>query len=236
MSALILIIEDEPDLARTVAYNVEKEGFSTEIASTGAAGIQRAIREPHPDLVLLDLMLPDLSGHDVCEQIRSHAATTRLPIIMLTARGEEEDRVKGFEKGADDYVTKPFSVRELLARVRAVLRRSGGSADQKVSILVSGTLRLDIAAHRAWVDEQEIILTAIEYRLICTLMERQGRVQSRSQLIDEVWGMGTAITNRTVDVHVKRLRGKLGSVASGYIDTVWGVGYRFNVPDAQRKS
>ncbi|MGB0640863.1 MAG: winged helix-turn-helix domain-containing protein, partial [Myxococcota bacterium] len=144
--------------------------------------------------------------------------------------------VKGLEKGADDYVTKPFSVRELLARVRAVLRRSGGAADQKMSTLVAGTLRLDTAAHQAWIDEQEITLTVIEYRLICTLMERQGRVQSRSQLIDEVWGMGTAITNRTVDVHVKRLRAKLGPVASEYIDTVWGVGYRFNVPDAQRKA
>ena len=229
MSGLILIIEDEPDLARTVAYNLGKEGFSTELAATGAAGLQRAIRKPYPDLVLLDLMLPDLSGHEVCEQIRSHSANSSVPVIMLTARGEEEDRVKGFEKGADDYVTKPFSVRELTARVRAVLRRSGRTAGQDGGMISAGILRLDTAGHRAWVGSDEIELTAIEYRLIHTLMDRRGRVQSRSQLIDVVWGLGTAITDRTVDVHVKRLRSKLGSVASEYVDTVWGVGYRFNV-------
>ena len=164
MSALILIIEDEPDLARTVAYNVEKEGFSTEIASTGAAGIQRAIREPHPDLVLLDLMLPDLSGHDVCEQIRSHAATTRLPIIMLTARGEEEDRVKGFEKGADDYVTKPFSTTELMARVRAVLRRiRPGLKDDRITV---GDIEIDRVAHKVARNGQDIHLGPTEFRLL----------------------------------------------------------------------
>ncbi len=232
MPALILIIEDEPDLARTIAYNLEKVGFSTHVSATGSAGLQRAFAEPRPDLVLLDLMLPDLSGHEVCEQIREHPTTRAVPVIMLTARGEEEDRVRGFDKGADDYVTKPFSVRELIARIRAVLRRSGATEVDVSDVVRAGVLRLDVGAHRAWISEEEIELTAIEYRLISTFVERRGRVQAREQLIDVVWGMGTAITHRTVDVHVKRLRAKLGPAASEYIDTVWGVGYRFDVPES----
>jgi two-component system phosphate regulon response regulator PhoB len=231
MAEFILIIEDEPDIASTLAYNLEKQGFRTRIEGTGQGGLTRAQGSPTPDLILLDLMLPDISGHDVCERLRSQRRTRSVPIIMLTARGEEEDRVTGFERGADDYVTKPFSVRELIARIRAVLRRVQNDAGEGSVSLRAGVIRVDVDGHRIWVDGEEIELTAIEYRLLNTFVERQGRVQSREQLIDAVWGLGTAITFRTVDVHVKRLRGKLGTEASAYIDTVWGVGYRLVVPD-----
>jgi len=230
MSTLILIIEDEPDIAQTVAYNLEKEGFGTRIAPTGVAGLKAAFVSPGPDLILLDLMLPDMSGHDICAQIRENRKTRSVPIIMLTARGEEEDRITGFAVGADDYVTKPFSPRELLARVKAVLRRSQGNLAGG-EILKAGIIRVDVDAHRAWIGDNEVDFTAVEYRLLCAFLERRGRVQSREQLIDMVWGMGTAITHRTVDVHIKRLRTKLGPVAAEYVDTVWGVGYRFVVPE-----
>jgi len=231
MAELILIIEDEPDIASTLSYNLKKQGFSTQISPTGADGLTRALSRPTPDLILLDLMLPDMSGHQVCKQLRSEQRTKKVPIIMLTARGEEEDRVSGFEHGADDYVTKPYSVRELTGRIQAVLRRCQSAQTEELVSLRAGILRLEVDAHRVWVDGVEIEPTAIEYRLLKTFLERQGRVQSRDQLIDEVWGMGTAITYRTVDVHIKRLRSKLGPVASVYIDTVWGVGYRLVVPE-----
>ncbi len=231
MADLILIIEDEPDIASTVSYNLKKQGFTTQVAGTGAEGLARATAVPTPDLILLDLMLPDMSGHDICSKLRDHERTKKVPVIMLTARGEEEDRIAGFEHGADDYVTKPFSVRELLSRIRAVLRRCQADADDENPTLRAGIIRIHLDAHRVWVNEQEIVLTAIEYRLLKTFAERKGRVQSRDQLIDAVWGLGTAITNRTIDVHIKRLRSKLGPEGSEYIDTVWGVGYRFLVPE-----
>ena len=233
MPELILIIEDEPDIASTLSYNLKKQGFSTLIADTGSAGLSLAQGLQTPDLILLDLMLPDTSGHVVCQKLREHRRTKAIPVIMLTARGEEEDRVAGFEHGADDYVTKPFSVRELIGRIRAVLRRCQNDAEAEIISIRAGIVRLDVDAHRVWVEDQEIELTAIEYRLLHTFVERKGRVQSRDQLIDNVWGLGTAITNRTIDVHIKRLRSKLGPVASDYIDTVWGVGYRFVVPEQE---
>ncbi len=233
MPELILIIEDEPDIASTLSYNLKKQGFSTLIAETGSAGLNLAQGLQTPDLILLDLMLPDTSGHVVCQKLREHRRTKAIPVIMLTARGEEEDRVAGFEHGADDYVTKPFSVRELIGRIRAVLRRCQNDAEAEIISIRAGIVRLDVDAHRVWVEDQEIELTAIEYRLLHTFVERKGRVQSRDQLIDNVWGLGTAITNRTIDVHIKRLRSKLGPVASDYIDTVWGVGYRFVVPEQE---
>ena len=232
MSETILIVEDEPDIARTLAYNLKKAGFETVVASTGAEGLRCAKGSPTPDLILLDLMLPDMLGHQVCKELRAHRRTRFTPIIMLTARGEEEDRVTGFEQGADDYVTKPFSVRELVARIRAVLRRSQATEFEDRSDVRLGVIRMDRDGHRVWVQDQEIELTAIEFRLLALFLQRKERVQSREQLIDEVWGMGTAITSRTVDVHVKRLRGKLGPVASDYVETVWGVGYRMRVRDA----
>jgi len=231
MAELILIIEDEPDIASTLAYNLKKQGFSTQVAETGESGLSRAQGQPTPDLILLDLMLPDMSGHVVCERIREHRRTKGVPIIMLTARGEEEDRVAGFEHGADDYVTKPFSVRELVGRIRAVLRRCQNDAADEPAFIRAGAVRIDLDGHRVWVNDDELDLTAIEYRLLHTFVERKGRVQSREQLIDAVWGLGTAITSRTIDVHVKRLRSKLGDPVADYIDTVWGVGYRFVVPE-----
>ena len=225
MTATILIIEDEPDLIRTVSYNLHKEGFTTRTAETGAIGLDLAFQEPIPDLVLLDLMLPDTSGTEVCRKLRADPRTAGVPVIMVTARGEEVDRVVGFEVGADDYVVKPFSVRELLLRIRAVLRRSA-AAEEDSEQLRFGVLTIDEAGHRVWVGENEVVLTALEFRLLTTFLARKGRAQSREQLLDDVWGMHAGITTRTVDVHIKRLRTKLAE-AGEYIETVRGIGYRF---------
>lgn len=235
MSERILIVEDEADLAATLAYNVRREGFVPVVVHDGASALASAAAEP-PDLILLDLMLPDMPGTEVCRLLRAQPETRAVPIIILTARGEEADRVVGFEAGADDYVTKPFSVRELLLRVRAVLRRArpGESAgttppvEVEATILTAGRLRLDIAAHRVFVDGELVRLTALEFRLIQTFIERQGRVQTRDHLLSDVWGIEADITTRTVDTHVKRLRDKLGA-AGAYITTIRGVGYRFQL-------
>jgi len=224
MSGLILVVEDEEDLAHTLEYNLQQEGFDTRWAGTGARALELLREEPSPDLVLLDLMLPDLSGNEVCKRIRSDARTQAVPVVMLTARGEEIDRVVGFELGADDYVVKPFSVREVMLRVQAVLRR-GVRAESEPSLLAFGTLRIDQAAHRVWVGADEITLTALEFRLIALLVTRRGRVQTRDALLSDVWGIDAAVTTRTVDTHVKRLRQKLGT-AGRYIETLRGVGYR----------
>jgi two-component system phosphate regulon response regulator PhoB len=176
-------------------------------------------------------MLPDLPGTDICRAIKDDSVTRRMPVVMLTARGEEIDRVVGFELGADDYVTKPFSVRELMLRIRAVLRRNDGG-ELPDCMIEFGCLRIDREAHRVWVVEEEIELTALEFRLLITLYERRNRVQSRGALLDSVWGIDTKISTRTVDAHVKRLREKLRD-ARDYIETVRGVGYRFaDSPDA----
>ncbi len=226
MSALILIVEDEPDLVQTLQYNLRKEGWATRSAATGRQALEQAQLSPLPDLILLDLMLPDLSGIEVCRQLKRDERLAAVPVLMLTARGEEIDRVVGFEVGADDYVVKPFSVRELMLRVRALLRRTrddAGGASPRVSF---GRLKLDEAGHRVWVDDEEVILTALEFRLLLAFLARKGRVQSREQLLSEVWGDEARVTARTVDVHVKRLREKLGPVGA-YVETVRGVGYRF---------
>jgi len=185
-------------------------------------------------------MLPDLPGTEVCRQLRAHEATRRTPIVMLTAKTDEVDRVVGFEVGADDYVAKPFSVRELMLRVRAVLRRARPDAPSEPAGFVDhGRLRLDVPAHRVFVGGEEVILTALEFRLLRTLLERRGRVQSRETLLIDVWGMSPEVTTRTVDTHVKRLRQKLGA-AGAYVETLRGVGYRMvaDVPEerpAQRR-
>jgi two-component system, OmpR family, phosphate regulon response regulator PhoB len=176
-------------------------------------------------LVLLDLMLPDLSGTAVCRQLRASERTKTVPVIMLTARGDELDRVVGFEVGADDYVTKPFSVRELMLRVRAILRRLGAPSEESPR-LQNGELELDVASHRVWVRGEEVRLTALEFRLLSTMLSRAGRVQTRDTLLSDVWGMHAGLTTRTVDTHVTRLRKKLGEVGN-YIETLRGVGYRF---------
>ena len=220
----ILIIEDEVDLRQVLEFNFEKEGYDVLLAATGAEGLLAAQKQ-RPDVVLLDLMLPDLSGRDVCRLLKEDAKTQGIPVIMVTARGEESDRVIGFELGADDYVVKPFSVRELVLRVQAVTRRQakvGGAGEQ----IRFGLLAIDRNAHRVWVGGNEVELTALEFRLLVTLYERKNRVQTRSALLDDVWGMRADITTRTVDTHVKRLREKLDG-ARDYIETVRGVGYRF---------
>jgi two-component system, OmpR family, phosphate regulon response regulator PhoB len=222
--ARILVIEDEPDIRQVLDYNLRLAGHEVIAAARGQDGLRLA-REQHPDLVLLDLMLPDIPGTDVCRAIKDDLSMRATPVIMVTAKGEEIDRVVGFELGADDYVTKPFSVRELVLRIRATLRRNEGKAPES-SVVDFGTLRIDRDAHRIWVLDEEIELTALEFKLLVTLYDRRNRVQSRGALLDHVWGMDTKIATRTVDAHVKRLREKIGA-ARDYIETVRGVGYRF---------
>ena len=230
MQQRILIVEDEPDLASTLEYTLDREGYRTRMAATGAEALAEARRDPIPDLILLDLMLPDLSGLEVCRRLRGDDATRGVAILMLTAKGEEIDRGVGFEGGADDYVVKPFSVRELVLRVAALLRRAGGEGPS-TAVMTFGRLRLDGAAHRAWVGGTELALTALEFKLLAVLMERRGRVQTRDTLLTDVWGYVADVTSRTVDTHVKRLREKLGD-AGAYVETVRGVGYRFrDAPD-----
>jgi two-component system phosphate regulon response regulator PhoB len=247
MASTILIVEDERDLVATLEYNLQREGFETRSALNGLHALELAHQKPVPDLVLLDVMLPDLPGTEVCRRLKQSEATRHVPVLMVTARGEEIDRVVGFEVGADDYVVKPFSVRELVLRVRAVLRRaqgpdavapvtppktvSSGTGDAVPEAVAFGRLRLDADAHRVEVDGVEVPLTALEFRLLQTFLQRRGRVQSREVLLNDVWGIEADVTTRTVDTHVKRLREKLGA-ASGYVETLRGVGYRFKArPD-----
>jgi two-component system, OmpR family, phosphate regulon response regulator PhoB len=224
---LILVVDDEIELARTVSYSLELEGFSTRHAETGRAAIELALGQT-PDLILLDLMLPDVSGMEVCRALRRSDATRSVPIIFLTAKDNEIDRVVAFELGADDYVAKPFSVRELMLRVRALLRRAKATRSTPPSVGEQQfeRLRVDAEAYQVWVDGVEVSLTALEFRLLHTLLGRRGRVQTRSQLLEDVWGVHADVTTRTVDTHVKRLREKLGD-AGAYIETIRGVGYRF---------
>ncbi len=226
MPGLILIVEDEQDLVTTLEYNLEREGYQTRSAMTGEAALVEASKQPTPDLILLDLMLPDFPGTEVCRRLRSQPETKGIPVVMVTAKGEEIDRVVGFEVGADDYVAKPFSVRELLLRIRAVLRRTQSTAAEPTKDLNFAQLRVDPEAHQVWLDGAEVILTALEFKLLTTLLSRKGRVQSRKQLLDDVWGIQADVSTRTVDTHVKRLRHKLGT-AGDYIETLRGVGYRF---------
>src|SRR5271166_1955218 len=219
----VLVIEDEADLREVLEYNLTKEGHRVTQVATGAEGLKLA-REQQPDLILLDLMLPDTTGTVVCKTLKKDAATRDIRVIMVTAKGEEIDRVVGFELGADDYVVKPFSVRELLLRVNAVLRRA--ASEEAGETTQFGALRVDRGAHRVWVDGQEVELTALEFKLLLTLHDRRNRVQTRDALLSDVWKIDADVTTRTVDTHVKRLREKLGS-AGIYVQTVRGVGYRF---------
>jgi len=219
----ILLIEDEPDIAEVLQYNLQKEGFEVEAARRGDTGLE-AVRRDAPDLVLLDLMLPGLDGLEVTRILKRDAATSRLPIVMLTARGEELDRIVGLELGADDYISKPFSPREVVLRVKAVLRRlqQDEAASEKLEV---GGVQIDIAGHQLRVRGKEVPLTATEFRLLRLLMERAGRVQTRGQLLSDVWGYAEDIDSRTVDTHIRRVRRKLGPEADR-IETVIGVGYR----------
>ena len=230
--AKVLVIEDEPDLQQVLTYNLRGAGHEAISAGRGADGLRLA-RAEAPDLILLDLMLPDLAGTEVCRALKDDPTTRAIPVVMLTARGEEIDRVVGFELGVDDYIVKPFSVRELLLRIQAILRRASSSErpPANTASIEFGCLRVDREAHRVWVDESEIELTALEFRLLVTLYDRKNRVQTRAALLDDVWVIQADITTRTVDTHVKRLREKLES-ARDYVETVRGVGYRFrDAPD-----
>jgi two-component system phosphate regulon response regulator PhoB len=219
----ILIIEDENDLAELVAFNLEKEGYRPLIAPDGPSGLEAA-RHNSPDLILLDLMLPGMSGMEICKVLKSRDKTARIPIIMLTAKGEEIDRVVGFEVGADDYVVKPFSPRELLLRIKAVLRRAG--SEESVSKIINvGPISIDTDRHIVIVDGNEVILTTTEFKLLFNLAERLGRVQSRDRLLKDVWGINHMGDTRTVDTHITRLRTKLGE-AGEMIKTIRGFGYK----------
>ena len=224
MAERILLVDDEPDLLELVRVNLHQAGYEIETAEAGREALA-CIRRRRPDLVILDLMLPDLSGTEICRQVRADPELADLPIIMLTAKADELDRVVGLELGADDYVTKPFSPRELTLRVRAVLRRRS-PVEAPARALTHGALAIDPARHRCRVDGEDVVLTAKEFELLRNLMERPGRVMTRDSLLESVWGSDVVVTTRTIDTHMKRLREKLGS-AGELIETIRGVGYRF---------
>jgi two-component system phosphate regulon response regulator PhoB len=224
MNQQILIVEDEQDIVQVLEFALRQAGFDAVVAPDGETARAR-IAQRLPDLVLLDLMLPDVPGTEICKQLKGSPKTRHIPVLMLTARGEEIDRVLGFELGADDFVTKPFSVRELVLRIKAILRRHD---TEPVRDRV-GPIVVDTEAHRAYVQEEEVPLTALEFKLLLSLMSRAGRVQSREQLLDEVWGLSPETQTRTVDTHIKRLREKLG-VARDLLETVRGAGYRLVDP------
>jgi two-component system phosphate regulon response regulator PhoB len=219
----VLIVDDERDLRALVDFNLQKAGYATAHAATGAEALARA-RSLRPRVVLLDLNLPDVSGMDVCRLLRADPATRDLPILMLTARGAESDRVGGLEVGADDYVQKPFNVRELILRVESVARRrhEAPTSNQRIT---AGRIGLDLDAHLCYVDGAELPLTLQEFRLLAYLIQGRGRVRTRDELLADVWNTSPDLETRTVDTHVKRLRDKLGA-AGDIIETVRGVGYR----------
>tara|TARA_B100000767_G_scaffold86696_1_gene83345 strand:+ start:11393 stop:12088 length:696 start_codon:yes stop_codon:yes gene_type:complete len=227
MSNKVLVIEDEPDIRKTLEYNLTREGFEV----SGCGSIKEAkklIEIPNFSIILLDLMLPDGSGLDLCREVKSNSLTEDIPIIILTAKDDEVDKVVGFELGADDYVTKPFSVRELILRVKAILKRNTKTSSMPLEINRNfGSLKMDIESHEVFIDDEEVILTALEFKLLNQLVERRGRVQTRDQLLSDVWGYSSDITTRTVDTHIKRLREKLGSMGK-YVQTIRGVGYKFS--------
>ena len=228
-SARVLVVDDEADITALVAYHLAKAGYRV---STAASGIEalNAVREERPDLVVLDLMLPGRSGFDVLSELRGRSETKDVGVVLLTARKDEPDRIKGLSLGADDYLAKPFSPQELVLRVGAVLRRLSAPAVSAGGVLAAGPVRLDVAAHKAEVDGEAVDLTATEFRLLRLLIEREGRVQDRTQLLETVWRAQPDIQTRTVDMHVQRLRTKLGR-AGPCIETVRGVGYRFRTPN-----
>ena len=234
MLVKVLVIEDEPDIRKTVEYNLTREGY--EVSDCGSISEAKALLEnPNFSIILLDLMLPDGSGLDLCKQIKSNPETNEIPILILTAKDDEVDKVVGFELGADDYVTKPFSVRELILRVKAILKRNTktiSSSNQIHEINRNfGSLKIDLESYEVFINDEEVILTTLEFKLLNQLIERRGRVQTRDQLLKDVWGYSSDITTRTVDTHIKRLREKLGSMGK-YVQTIRGVGYKFSrTPD-----
>jgi two-component system phosphate regulon response regulator PhoB len=225
MSQKILIIEDEPDIRKTLEYNISREGYEV-ISSSSLSEGREKLESASFSLVLLDLMLPDGSGLDLCRELKQDKSLSSMPVIILTAKDDEVDKVVGFELGADDYVTKPFSVRELILRVKAVLKRGERKSDSMEVQRQFGELKIDVDSHEVFVNDEQVSLTALEFKLLRQLVDRRGRVQSRDQLLSDVWGYSSDVTTRTVDTHIKRLREKLGGMGK-YVQTIRGVGYKF---------
>ena len=222
----ILLIEDDSDIAELVEYNLKEEGFRVDVQTNGRQGLQKA-QQSKPDLIVLDLMLPDLGGLEICKALKKDDKTHSIPILMLTAKGEEVDRIVGFELGADDYLSKPFSTRELILRIKAILRRTADKRPEPPGKVIHfGDLYVDPEKFEVKVKEAPVKLTALEFKLLKYLYENKGRVASRDMLLDRVWGYDSELNTRTVDTHIKRLREKLGE-AGAYIETLRGLGYRF---------
>jgi two-component system phosphate regulon response regulator PhoB len=231
----ILVVEDEPDIAALIAYQLTREGYRVETAGTGQEAFQ-ALGRDMPDLLVLDRMLPGIGGDEILRRLKDEPGTASIPVLVLTAKREQEDRIAGFEMGADDYLTKPFSPRELVLRVQAILRRvTEAGLTPGGRVLRAGPLRMDVGAHQASLNGEELDLTPTEFRLLQALMERRGRTQSRQQLLEHAWDVESHVSERiqtrTVDMHVRRLRGKLGEVGE-WIETVRGFGYRLKVPES----
>ncbi|MBI1871440.1 MAG: response regulator transcription factor [Chlamydiae bacterium] len=222
----ILIVEDDPHISQLVRYNLEKAGYECYGASTGEEAL-KILKTRVASLIILDVMLPQMDGFEVCRSIKRDPKLQRIAIIMLTAKGEEVDRVVGLELGADDYMVKPFSPRELILRIKAILRRlQFGGEEIKKDVLKAGELMIDISKHRVTIQEKEVELTPMEFKLLSLLVERRGRVQTRERLLSDVWDIHAEIDTRTVDTHIKRLREKMGKMEHS-IETVRGMGYRF---------
>ena len=219
----VLIVEDEKDIVEMIEYNLEKAGYAT-ISVLNGKDAQAAAKKERPDLVILDLMLPDMDGFDICKELKGNELTVKIPVIMLTAKSQEADKIAGLELGADDYMTKPFSPRELVARIRAVLRRNAPQSIEKT--IETGILIVDSVRHKVFVSGKEIMLTHTEFKILEFMIQRPGIVLSRDKLLDGVFGYGANVYDRTIDVHIKSLRKKLGKTRD-YIETVRGVGYRF---------
>ena len=222
----ILIVEDDKHISKLVKYNLEKAGFDCVVTIAGEEALEILDRET-VDLIILDIMLPKMDGLEACKRIKEDSELAPIPIIMLTAKGEEVDKVVGFELGADDYVVKPFSPRELVLRVKAILKRGKPKEGASKDILTADKLKVDIPRHKVTINKKDIILTLLEFKLLATLMQRRGRVQSRETLLNDVWDIASEVTTRTIDTHIKRLRQKLGR-AGKLIQTVRGIGYRFS--------
>lgn len=223
--ARILVVDDEPDILNLLEYNLKRAGFQAILAKDGPEAIEAA-KANRPDLVLLDIMLPDMEGTEVLRRLKSVEATASIPVIMLTAKGEEVDKIVGFELGAEDYITKPFSPRELILRVKAVLKRTAERPEPVEAAVTFNELSIDLSRHKVSVSGKPVELSSTEFRLLSELMQAKGRVLTRDNLLDRAWGRDCFVIPRTVDTHVRRLRSKLGS-AGDYIETVRGVGYRF---------
>jgi two-component system alkaline phosphatase synthesis response regulator PhoP len=223
--AKILIIEDEKPITELLEYNLKQNGYFVEIAHDGEEGLQKVL-DVHPDLVILDLMLPKLDGMEICRRVKGNSNTQSIPIVMLTAKTEEVDRIVGLEMGADDYVTKPFSVRELILRIKAILKRADGGLTEVRKVEIKD-LSILPDQHVVYVKGEEVILTHLEFNLLLALVNSNGRVLTRDTLLNKVWGYDYYGDTRTVDVHVRRLRQKLGAAAD-YVKTIRGTGYKFN--------